>query len=918
MQLVYCSNLSLKAASALHQTSNAPTSNTQDTTLNNRTLDSVKIHEQDSIEQYHLRWLVKKLIEEFAKDKFNEPATLSEIIVLIPVLDYDNYRSLLTCFVTKFQHTPLLDVSLLQGLMQLVENAPLGYLEDDDLIKILDILRPRLEDTHQSSSEYLYQITLAICRLLDVMALQYVPDDESTLQAVLRFAGGVTMATLGVASICKLDPTNLFDSLEKLQQAAGASCEVAKSIIEGMEANQRGRFGTMQSLLKGVREGTKHEWYLILLAAKSFVQDGRFADFNRTVSEAPCCDKRPFQWGVCQILGEIAMNPLWDPLTRQQAVDFLGTLHRNAGGWKQYPDVKQWIVTILKQLNKSSEDTLMDHARLTLQDLEVDDASTSSPAAAEATPYQLMSRLPLPEYSPLLDRVRKIPYVEPDLLRLKDNILQERCSDIYIPPQAKASLQSQDDDLFPLEKKIHEFLASDRAKVLLLLGDSGAGKSTFSQHLEHHLWSNYQQGGIVPLRILLSAINQPDQDMIKKHLKSNDFTTEQIMELKLARVFVLICDGYDESRQLCNLYHTNRLNRRGQWRCKVIITCRSQYLGHDYRMLFQPTSTTNYLDAPPGSFEEAVIAPFSTDQIKDYVKQYVDLQPRQWSASEYMDKLANIRDLMDLVKNPFLLTLSLQALPAIVGHKTDLSSIRVTRVILYDRFMESWLQYNKQRLQDHRHKFSEAEQKEFQIMLDGNFTQEGTVFLKKLSVCVFDKQPGNPVIIYPAITPRWENGVGAATDDTWKEEFFGSSARIKLLREASPLTRSGKQFRLLHRSLLEYFYSLHFYDPCDFVDMPQDDPPTFESMLLSIFTHSLSQRNIIEEPMVVQFLADRARVDPFFEQQLKIMIGRLTTEPGSSQAKKNAVTIFVEAGIRYRGLDLKEMSVQQRLELFGV
>ncbi|KAF8931792.1 hypothetical protein BGZ47_011689 [Haplosporangium gracile] len=48
---------------------------------------------------------------------------------------------------------------------------------------------------------------------------------------------------------------------------------------------------------------------------------------------------------------------------------------------------------------------------------------------------------------------------------------------------AKSNLQSSDDTLFPLMDKVKDFLAGD-CQVMLILGDSGAGKSTFNRHLD--------------------------------------------------------------------------------------------------------------------------------------------------------------------------------------------------------------------------------------------------------------------------------------------------------------------------------------------------------------------------------------------------------------------------------------------------
>ncbi|KAG0249467.1 hypothetical protein BGZ95_007537, partial [Linnemannia exigua] len=65
-----------------------------------------------------------------------------------------------------------------------------------------------------------------------------------------------------------------------------------------------------------------------------------------------------------------------------------------------------------------------------------------------------------------------IPAVDDDLLSLKCHRLEEQDDPLYIPLQAKPSLQSSDDTLFPLMEKTLEFLAGP-GQVFLLLGDSG-------------------------------------------------------------------------------------------------------------------------------------------------------------------------------------------------------------------------------------------------------------------------------------------------------------------------------------------------------------------------------------------------------------------------------------------------------------
>ncbi|KAH7056815.1 hypothetical protein BKA57DRAFT_214105 [Linnemannia elongata] len=753
---------------------------------------------QDPVRQGHLRWLVTKVVEEFAKDDVKGPALIKEIAILGPILDRDTYRSLLSCFITKFEQDTILDVTPLQGLVQLVECASPGYLEDDDLVKTLAVSRQRLRGTHIPSSEHMHQILIAICRLLDVMvnnsvkgldrleqlqplvealtelkdiddpilryqvdyalqACQYIPDDESTLQVVMHFSGGLTMAALGAASVCNLDPANLFNSLDTLRQAAGQAFEVTKAMLEGVEASQRGRFGAMQSLLHGLRRGAKHEWYLTLLAARTFVREGRLAEFNQTVCGAKCRDERSFQLGICQILGEIAMDALWDHLTRKLAVDFLGALYSTPPGWKQHTVVKQWVHAIFAQLAELPDADIKDHTHGVLQDLSLKGTSTFAIAS-----YQLNSRLPLPESSPLLIRAQKIQYLEYELRRVRLQRLEEARQHIYIPPMAKANLQASEKDLFFLMDKVQEFLSSER-QVMLILGDSGAGKSTFNKHLEVELLHSYTIGGWIPLFINLPAIDRPVRELMSEQLKEHGFSETQMQELRQHRRFVVICDGYDESQLITNVYTSNLFNRPGKWKVKMVISCRTQYLGPDYRNRFVPQGGDHYDRPAPDLFEEVVIAPFSKEQIESYVEQYVPLEPRPWAVKDYMDRLTTIPNLLDLVRNPFLLSLALEALPGVTHGKQEMSAIKITRVQLYDTFVDHWLGVNQRRL-ERNNALSKEDRDTLEHLVNDNFTRCGIEYLMRLSAAIFKEQDGNNVVQY----------VHRQDKTSWKAAFFGS------------------------------------------------------------------------------------------------------------------------------------------------
>ncbi|KAF9996536.1 hypothetical protein BGZ79_009725, partial [Entomortierella chlamydospora] len=154
--------------------------------------------------------------------------------------------------------------------------------------------------------------------------------------------------------------------------------------------------------------------------------------------------------------------------------------------------------------------------------------------------------------------------IEAAIIKLRRQRLMDEGGEPYVMPRAKRNLNSE--ETFDLTLDVQEFRKSDK-KVFLLLGDSGAGKSTFSRALETKLWTAYQEdtNKSIPIFIHLPSIANPEQGLIAKQLRKFDFTEEQIMDLKSQRRIILICDGYDECQQTTNLYKSNELNQPGGW-----------------------------------------------------------------------------------------------------------------------------------------------------------------------------------------------------------------------------------------------------------------------------------------------------------------------------------------------------------------
>ncbi|KAF9095963.1 hypothetical protein BGX27_001185, partial [Mortierella sp. AM989] len=241
-QLRYC--LTLLNHSALLENELDPT-----------TQDWLKVTAANEDEQERLEYLATDVIMALGSDKTKNPSAVGEVVFLAPVLNQDNFRNLLGRLVEGFDHSPLLDFNILEGLAQLIQGAGPSYLEADDLVKILELISARLQATHGQSTEHIYRLTQTASNVLDAMsdshveglsreqlheplskyledlqgssnpylvyqaayasqALLHVPDDETPWQAMLRRGGKVLGGVFGmVGAVKSVDINGFIDGL---------------------------------------------------------------------------------------------------------------------------------------------------------------------------------------------------------------------------------------------------------------------------------------------------------------------------------------------------------------------------------------------------------------------------------------------------------------------------------------------------------------------------------------------------------------------------------------------------------------------------------------------------------------------------------------------------------------------------------
>ncbi|KAF9114709.1 hypothetical protein BGX30_006513, partial [Mortierella sp. GBA39] len=164
LQLVFCARLLLED----HHLSTSQSRPTGVCVLDDAERQWLDAIQDDLSAQARIRWLVSKLVVEFLKDPSPRPEAIFEVVILGPVLCEADYRALLSWFIERFDKSALLN-DLLQGMIQLLQSAPSGFLTDDDLVRIVSSLRKRLESTHAPDRAHVYQLVFAIPKVLEVM-----------------------------------------------------------------------------------------------------------------------------------------------------------------------------------------------------------------------------------------------------------------------------------------------------------------------------------------------------------------------------------------------------------------------------------------------------------------------------------------------------------------------------------------------------------------------------------------------------------------------------------------------------------------------------------------------------------------------------------------------------------------------------
>ncbi|KAG9064826.1 hypothetical protein KI688_003086 [Linnemannia hyalina] len=548
--------------------------------------------------------------------------------------------------------------------------------------------------------------------------------------------------------------------------------------------------------------------------------------------------------------------------------------------------------------------------------------------------------------------------IERELQRLKIRCLQkeEQPPGNYIAPLGKDTMDASDSSASPLLPTVMDFLKGKR-KVLLVMGDGGSGKTYLLRQLERELWGKYagSDTDAIPILFDLSRVDTPKFELLTKVFKNEGINKEHVRTLKLNnRPLVLLCDGYDEAQVGGNIYNGNKFNSHGYGCVKLIIACRSQKLGSDFESQFQPEVEDRYNPKKLDLFQKVAMAPFTRSMIEEYVGKYIESpsqlevhqdasqssqSPPTWSVKQYMMALADIPNLMELVGNPFILSVVLRLLPTLTSPTRDDTGSHVSFDALYKLVFENWMEVNKRRLYSYSRENMNGNEEAFSELIEHDFAAECLKHMKDLAAEIFKNQRKDALSVRHTFKDPAK----------WKNRFFGSDARTRLLRESLPMTRSGKTYSFLFPSLLDYLYSLVVFDPkgpdegnmdtdgsgtdgLDSEDSARSAEPLYsksgsgqssergralqEQQVVERGQalkkgHALGFTNISERPMAVQFLADRVQIHQVLKEQLIETVHESANGDGNDKwLAANAMAILVKSGMRFNGANLRSIKIK--------
>ena len=492
---------------------------------------------------------------------------------------------------------------------------------------------------------------------------------------------------------------------------------------------------------------------------------------------------------------------------------------------------------------------------------------------------------------------------------------------IFISPQGGDYEYVSVNQSYPLVERLSTDIVNSVHRSFLVLGDCGLGKTILALYLCQHYWNNLSQCKRLPIYIYLpsgeikneskktSASGEEQKiDLLGVYLQKCGFSKRERLVIK-DQPLLLILDGYDEIGIQKNLYHLNDWHE-SNYDIKVVTCCRPEALqGYNNAALFEA------IDVPEAlKYQTFYLQRFTETQIKGYLNEFVkhlstDMRKRLegslWvkNGEIYWSWLERLPSIKKLATTPFLLRMITEVLPDKVNEYQNeklVTQMLHSRNAIFDAFIEKWFIEQAGRLKNNNLL------PELEIM---EIVRYMKAYAQNLSACLINNGQLREQLLENKQTLNLELVEPIYDQELMKHyerignKIFQSAHALKALRSGCLLKTKRKQFKFLHKSLVEYFASRELFMGL------QGEYDAYIQDVRQKDSRLVISRNILKDHEIIRLLAERVHEDNNFKELLCDIVMSSREISGIGNLAANAITILNEADVDFSGLDFSDIQI---------
>ncbi|KAJ3448491.1 f-box and wd repeat domain containing [Anaeramoeba flamelloides] len=522
-----------------------------------------------------------------------------------------------------------------------------------------------------------------------------------------------------------------------------------------------------------------------------------------------------------------------------------------------------------------------------------------------------------------------------ELEKLKHNSEFQDVKDMYIPLRCQRTSNSP--TTFDLNNQIQQFLKDKRESVFLLKGESGMGKSTFTNILYESMLNEYQKiksrDRIIPIHVDLISAQNPMKHLVEEiFIEQWHLSEDKINEMKKTKKILFILDGYDELNDFQNIIVKNKLLEKYP-NSKVLITSRISELPKDHRTCFAPkNSTINEYDYDYIGLDEWHVAEFNQKDIEKYLEHFIDKTTKReinnWGIEKYQKYIQTITGLRELIEIPYTLKVVAEVLPYIVkkhkkqekeAQKDKKTRLQVTKYSLYTEYINIFLRRQKEKMKE--------QQIEFKIKRLLRYYQElASGMYKKKTTKIRNKtiEVGGLFNLF---------GKKSDKNDSKVDNFFWQGKKKELLLKGGLLKKIEGGYTWRHLSIFEFLIIQTMKRESEteskenkeneekeggegISDFKQDQMGKQKSPINKNKNSKsndllINQRLIVNNNGMLDFSVDLLRKNKRFEKKLWQYIYSSRGDENKKISSANAITILNRAKISFSGMNLGGVLIPQ-------